>query len=116
MVAEKNPDMGIGITKLLEFTKAYGIPTVLVILLLWWIVKPITDDYRAMATRTIEIQGQMSQTLKEISQVQSNQARTLDELARITQRSTECLQRVEEAVRRLDTRASLAPGARQPGS
>lgn len=86
----------------LEFGKAYGVPTVLLLAVLWWIVVPIIEDYRAVVKQTVEIQQQTATTLQRISEVQAAQSRMLEELSRLSERSVECLQRVEDTVQRID--------------
>jgi hypothetical protein len=93
-----------------DLTKTYGLPTAIALVLLWWIVVPITQDYRDVVRKTVEIQQQTATTLQKISEIQTAQTRTLEELTRLTQRSSDCLQRVETAVRELDSRS------RQPRS
>lgn len=95
----------------IDATKTLGFPIVVALLVMVAIVVPNNRAYMGVVERTVdaqrtiaETQAKMAVTLERVSTLQDTQTRTLEELTKLTQRSADCLQRVEAALRDTDRR------------
>lgn len=108
----------------IEATKSLGFPITVCLMLMLCIIVPMFWVYMGVVEKTVKtqddickIQNQMAIAMDRMSTAQVQQTRTLEELTRLSQRSADCLQRVESALREADRQSGAMrapPGI--PGS